>query len=116
MTLITLCLGLFIICAFAIISTWAFSCLRLIYWFVDQGLMRGTRSFFVISAWIVMRGFRITVWSVQNILKLVLFLWPIIRRFGVWCARFTHAQLYVLSFRLCEWYIANELKKRKQQY
>lgn len=60
----------------------------------------------------VMLFLRLAMWLVVRSLKLYRYVWLRAKRGGLWAAQHAYVWLFVWSYRLREWYVTSELKKR----
>lgn len=78
--------------------------LRLIFSLADllvQQIPRGVMLFLRLTTWIAVRS-----------LKASRYLWLLAKRGGLWAAQHAYVWLFVWSYRLREWYVTSEIKKR----
>lgn len=78
--------------------------LRLIFTLLDLLVQQVPRG--------VMLFLRLATWTVVRLAKLARWAWRHSRRIGVALAQRSYVQLFVWSYLLREWYVANELRKR----
>lgn len=87
----------------AMLST-TVTCLRAMFALLDAFVQQVPRG--------VMLFLRLATWTVVRLVKASRYLWRHSRRIGVAVAQHVYVWLFVGSFLLREWYVANELKHR----
>lgn len=84
----------------AAIGVW----LRIIFSLLDalvQQVPRGVMLFLRLAAWLTVRLFKLNRWGYLQA-----------KRGSLWAAQHAYVWMFVWSYRLREWYVTSELKKR----
>jgi hypothetical protein len=66
-----------------------------------NALLRGSWLFLRLATWCVVRFAKLTLWAYSHA-----------KRVGLWGAQHAYVWLFVVSFRLRQWYVASELRRR----
>lgn len=86
--------------AFTALAIWLSLIVRLLDALVQQ-VPRGVVLFMRLATWLAVRSAR-----------LVRYVWRQTKRGGLWAAQHAYIWLFVWSYRLREWYVAGEIKRR----
>lgn len=100
--LLAVCAGVFF-GAFAALAIW----LRLIFALLDALVQQVPRG--------VMLFVRLATWTATALAKSGRWMYLQSKRVGLWGAQHAYVWLFVWSYRLREWYVASELRKRGAQ-
>lgn len=86
--------------AFAVLAVW----LGLLFMLLDalvQQVPRGVMLFVRLATWLTVRS-----------AKVCRYVWVHAKRGGLWAAQHAYVWLFVWSFRLREWYVSSEIRRR----